>query len=138
MVVPMHICTHIYLHPCISTQYIHQYLTISGNGENSIPIPNTTQHHGEISQTNWAPNCPAVLPCAHSCLCSPACCNHSSHFWVWSILFAFTHLQACGWSSFFLPFIMFQPFNLLYGKMCTIIILICKKGEILSRASWSC
>ena len=48
MVVSMHICTHIYLHPCISTQYIHQYLTISGNGEIlcpiSIPIPNTQYH----------------------------------------------------------------------------------------------
>ncbi len=56
----MHICTHIYLHPCISTQYNGEILyTIS------IPKPNTKypiphHDHGEISQTNWAPNCPAV------------------------------------------------------------------------------
>ena len=39
--VESHICTHIYLNPCISTQYTPQYLTISGNGEISIPITNT-------------------------------------------------------------------------------------------------
>ena len=62
--IPMYINTFLIF---LSTQYIHQYLTIPGIGEILFPIPipipnlNTTQDHGEISHTNWAPNSPAVV-----------------------------------------------------------------------------
>ena len=61
MIVPMYINTILIF---LSTQYIHQYLTIPGIDEILFPIPipipnfNTTQHHGEISRRNWAPNFP--------------------------------------------------------------------------------
>ena len=62
--IPMYINTFLIF---LSTQYIHQYLTILGIGEILFPIPipipnlNTTQDHREISHTNWAPNSPAVV-----------------------------------------------------------------------------
>ena len=96
MVVPMHICTHIYLHPCISTQYIHQYLTIPGIGEILFPIPipipnfNTTQDHGEISHTNWAPNSPAVV-------CNWCYCIYRwSNLVNWPMVVRFSGLWYCS------------------------------------------
>ena len=61
---------HAYLHPYISTPmyiytihspipyHIRQWGNFNPNTQ--YPIPNTTQHHGEISQTNWAPLCPVM------------------------------------------------------------------------------